>query len=87
MQDLCFSKTAAVYLNAFTMHVCQLFDFERPLEASGKVVASAHDEQRLLLVKLFGYGQNAFVLFEYLKYGIQCSLFSQSGECCLKLCA
>ena len=60
-------STRNIHLNSFAMHVGQLLDFERPLEASGKVVASAHDQQRLLLVQLLGNSQNAVVLFQHLK--------------------
>ena len=34
------------------VHVGQLLDLQRPLEASGVVVAAPHDEQGLLLVEL-----------------------------------
>ena len=48
------------------MHVGQLLDLECSFEAGGEVVATSHDEERLLIVQLLGNFQNVIVLFQNL---------------------
>ena len=53
-------------LDSFRMHISQLLDLQGSLQASGKIVSTAHDQQGLFLEQFFGDVQNFFVLFEHL---------------------
>jgi hypothetical protein len=48
------------------VHVGQLLDLQGALQAGGKVVAPAHDQERLLVVQLLGDLQDLAILLQNL---------------------